>query len=173
MLGLHESLSRLGVIASKVLSKSSILDFWLNCKCSTAMHWYIFLHQNYARIQSSFCQIFELFSRFLISHQISAPPTYNLRTWRSQVMKNELSTVTGEASIRNNDIVTKMGVGGSGKIEVNESQIIIPMTLNTRSTLNRAPAWLALGLQESLWESFQNLESLLQNLKKPTFRHFR
>ena len=88
-------------------------------------------------------------------------------------MKSELSTVTGEASVRNDDVGTKVGVGGSGKVEVNESQTIIPTRLDARSTLNGAPAWLASGLQKSLRGSFQNLESLLRNLQRPAFRHFR
>ena len=70
-------------------------------------------------------------------------------------MISELSTVTDEASVRNNNVGTKVGVGGSGKVKGNESPTIIPTRIDTR-----APAWLALGFYKSLFKICLNRLSI-------------
>ena len=54
----------------------------------------------------------------LYANQISAPPTSSLKTWPSPVVINELSTVTDEVLVRNDNVGTKVGVGSSGEVEV-------------------------------------------------------
>ena len=68
--------------------------------------------------------------------------------------------------------------GGAGEIEDLFKLVLLVFRASNNSYKivmrpdTRASTWLVLGLQESLRESFQNLESLLRNLQRPAFRHY-
>ena len=83
----------------------------------------------------------------------------------------------------------KVGVGGGGRLRSMELRLrklkvkrlvalelraIIPTRIDTRHSLNGAPAWLAPSLQESLRRSFQDLEHYIKGYKQGlSFRYFR